>query len=351
MKGYKRVVVAVTGTVFGMVTTTGFAQSSVQLYGVVDAFAGSVKTSGTSQSTAAINSSGLTTSYWGIGGKENLGGDLKAEFALESFFRTDTGQGGRFGGSEDTMFKRNAYVGLSSHYGTIKLGRNATPFFISMIVTNPLADSEVFSPIFLHMYTTPPGAPVGSSVAGDTGWSNSVLYQSPSFGGFRFNAIYSTGEVAGHTGQQSYGANATYFDERIGATIAVQRVGQSDLLDNGTRYQTGYLAGLSYDLTFVKVFGQFLQVDNELVNAPMARTRSAQLGASVPIGAGSLMASWVRTWRGDAATEPSARRDTATVAYDYPFSKRTDVYAAYRYDKATGFASASTFGLGLRHRF
>ena len=29
----------------------------------------------------------MTTAYWGLGGTEDLGGGLKARFALESFFR------------------------------------------------------------------------------------------------------------------------------------------------------------------------------------------------------------------------------------------------------------------------
>jgi predicted porin len=76
-----------------------------------------------------------------------------------------------------------------------------------------------------------------------------------------------------------------------------------------------------------------------------------QFGISAPLGPGSLMASWVRTWQGSNELIDSRRRDTATVAYDYPFSKRTDIYAAWRYDKVTDLNPGNTFGVGLRHKF
>jgi predicted porin len=48
----------------------------------------------------------------------------------------------------------------------------------------------------------------------------------------------------------------------------------------------------------------------------------------------------------------SARRGTkASLGYDHFLSKRTDVYAAYSYDKLSRFDSANTFALGIRHTF
>mgnify|MGYP003693278233 FL=1 len=60
--------------------------SSVQLYGLVDAYVGSMRRSDQLARTLAVNSNGMTTSYWGLRGSEDLGGGLKALFALESFF-------------------------------------------------------------------------------------------------------------------------------------------------------------------------------------------------------------------------------------------------------------------------
>ncbi|SOY44397.1 Porin transmembrane protein [Cupriavidus taiwanensis] len=332
-------------------TGTAVAQGSVQLYGTVDAFAGSVRFSGDVSSKVAVQSSGMTTSYWGIGGQEALGGGLNAEFALEGFFKTDDGQLGRFPG--DTFLGRNAYVGLNGSFGAIKLGRNTTPWFISMMLFNPLTDSAAFSPIFLHTYNTLPGSPVNLTVAGDTEWDNSVLYQSPAFGGLRFNAMYSTGESMGHQGKQNYGANVTYFAGNFGATAAIQRVAVSafEFIDSGAAYQVSYIGGLSYNFATFKLFAQYAQSDNHFDGQSTQHDRTTQLGTSLPLPAGALMLAWARTWHGGNETILAARRDTATLAYDYPFSKRTDAYAAWRYDKVTGFGPGNSFAVGLRHKF
>ncbi|QBY55449.1 porin [Cupriavidus oxalaticus] len=350
MKSPRRILTAVAAT-GGLVSGAAYGQSRLQLYGAVDAFLGSVRVSGAPHSTAALESSGLTTSYWGISGQEVLGNGLNAEYTLESFFRPDTGKVGRFDG--DVMFGRNAFVGMNGGFGAVKLGRNTTPWFISMMLFNPLADSDRFSPMFLHTYSTPPGSPVGNSVAGDTAWDNSVLYQSPGFGGLHFNAIYSTGEVAGHQGKQNYGSNATYFNDKFGATLAIQRVGVNapEFAASGATYQMAYLAGLSYDFKVVKLFGQYAQSDNSFSALSRQRDKTMQIGASVPLGPGLLMAEWVRTWQGNNEALASRRRDTTTLAYDYPFSRRTDAYAAWRYDKVSDLNPGNTFGLGLRHKF
>ncbi|MGO4829864.1 porin [Cupriavidus sp. 2KB_15] len=350
MKEQRRILAALAAAC-GMGTLSAQAQSGVQLYGVVDAFAGSSRLSGEASSAGVVGSAGLTTPYWGVSGTEDLGGGLSAEFRLESFFRMDNGKVGRFDG--DPMFGRNANVGLNGSFGTVKLGRIPTPWFISMLLFNPLADSETFSPMFLHTYTTPPGAPVGNSVAGDTHWNNSMLYQSPDFGGLRFNAMYAFGEVAGHQGKQNYGGGITYFHGNFGATLAVQRVGVDTpaFAASGANYQTAYLAGASYDFTVVKLFGQFAESDNKFSALSSQRNRTMQVGASIPLGTGTVMAEWARTWQGGNETLQSTRRDTTSLVYDYPFSKRSDIYAAWRFDKVAGLNSGNTFGIGLRHKF
>ena len=71
------------------------AQSSVQLTGLVDVFAGSMKMAGDASSKSVVDSGGLTTSWFGMKGTEDLGGGLKAHFNLTSFIKVDTGTQGR----------------------------------------------------------------------------------------------------------------------------------------------------------------------------------------------------------------------------------------------------------------
>ena len=44
-------------------------------------------------------------------------------------------------------------------------------------------------------------------------------------------------------------------------------------------------------------------------------------------------------------------RQTWAVGYDYPLSKRTDVYAAYMNDHISGLSNGNTFGAGIRAKF
>ena len=80
------------------------------------------------------------------------------------------------------------------------------------------------------------------------------------------------------------------------------------------------------------------------------RTRSRQkalyLGASVPIGAGKLLAAIARTRISSGAT-----RHTTTVGYDYKLSKSTHVYAMLMRDAISGFAGGASWGVGIRKRF
>ena len=97
------------------------AQSSVTLTGTMDAGIGSIRMSGDSASTSSVVSGGMTTPWFGVAGKEDLGGGLKASFALDGFFNNGNGTSGRFPG--DTLFSRDANVSLSGGFGTVTLGR------------------------------------------------------------------------------------------------------------------------------------------------------------------------------------------------------------------------------------
>ena len=97
------------------------AQSSVEVSGLVDVFAGSIKNSGDAGRKSVVDSGGLTTSWFGFKGTEDLGGGLKANFQLTSFIKVDTGSQGRF--ANDTFFSRDANVSLSGSFGTVTLAR------------------------------------------------------------------------------------------------------------------------------------------------------------------------------------------------------------------------------------
>lgn len=81
------------------------------------------------------------------------------------------------------------------------------------------------------------------------------------------------------------------------------------------------------------------------------KDKTFSLGASAPVGPGSVLASYARTKRDGSLIGADLKRDTMSVGYDYLLSKRTDVYAVYMSDKITGASREGSFGVGVRHRF
>src|SRR3981189_1533430 len=89
----------------GTVAGAAQAQSSVTLYGIVDA--GFVYTnSSAGQKLYSTSAGNLRGDRWGLRGTEDLGGGLKALFVLENGFNAFSGKLGQ-GGDE---FGRQAYV-------------------------------------------------------------------------------------------------------------------------------------------------------------------------------------------------------------------------------------------------
>src|SRR3954470_13394580 len=121
------------------------SSSSVQIYGLIGMYVDSSKLSTTRSSTVQMGGGGMTTSFWGIRGREDIGGGNAVIFSLESFFRPNTGQMGR--NTTDGLFSRNAYVGLTGAYGTFKFGEQTNPTYINQQLVNPFGSSVVFSPL------------------------------------------------------------------------------------------------------------------------------------------------------------------------------------------------------------
>jgi len=364
----KRIKCALTAAAMGTGLLSGacMAQSSVDLYGQVDVWAGNLKFPG-SQSAVVQQGGGMSTSYWGIKGTEDLGNGYKTIFRLEDFFLPQTGAYGRFQG--DSYFSRNSYVGIEAPWGTVKAGRLTTELFISTILFNPFVDSYIFSPMVYHVYLgmgTFPTYTTDQGVVGDSGWNRAVEYSTPSFNGLTASAMYGFSNAAGSNGLHTDGAQLLYFNGPFAATAVYQYVNYNVAPgDIGTTTVAGLTSqsvaqlGVSYDLKFAKLYAQYMYTFNadSLGNY---KVNTGQLGATIPLGVGHIMLSdaYSRDQGGFKLTH-----NTWALGYDYPLSQRTDVYAAYMSDRYTGGQSASaiaagatvgtgnTVGMGLRHTF
>ena len=327
--------------------------AQVTLQGQIDAFAGFSRPLGADKGTGVLTPGGMQTNFWALRGTEALGGGLKAVFALEAFYRADSGSEGRF--ANDAFFARSAYVGLGSDLGTLQLGRNTTPYWLATIAFNPYAGSFSFSPAVLQSFG--PNGTAAAALRGDSGWSDSLLYTSPSWGGFTARLQYSFEPPAGTPASRrrdadKYGASLGYSGGAFSAAIAYQSVAYANAAASGFDRQGAWLLGASYDLGVARLFAQHQRLADRLASLAGAdrRRNSGQLGLSIPAGPGAVLASYSHARTSGAE---DARRNTWAMGYDYPLSKRTDIYLNYLHDRITGSGAGSgqTWGLGLRHYF
>ena len=349
-----------------MLAPAAFAQSSITLMGGVDAFAGALKNSGDARHVTVLGSGGMTTSWFGVKGSEDLGSGLRAEFFVTSFFQTDTGVYGRFAG--DNLFSRDANVALVGGFGRIQLGRASAPSFLPNILFNPFGDSFTFSPLVLHSYV-PTGQFAArtwaSTDAGDSGWSNQVVYTTPSYGGLRASLHFQAGEKAGDSDKNNIAISAMYDKGPLSLSAFVHRVRDSnpnpggpilDVTQAPVNYalvdeQRAWFVGASYDFTVVKLYGTFQRTTNDAGAIEGLRDRTMSAGFAIPAGRGAVLFDMADTRRSGQLFGTERSRRTASLGYDYRLSKRTDLYAVAMGDRISELPTAMSYGLGIRHSF
>lgn len=228
------------------------AESSVTLYGVVDAGMEFTNHAAPQGGTAVRLKSGATsTSRWGLRGVEDLGGGLQAVFRLESGINLANGE---LNDGPETIFGRRATLGLKSEWGAITLGRNYTVTFDYTLPFDPMGYSNNYS------WGTASMATGGRKDGQFTRASNTVRYDG-AFSGFKFGALYGFGESPGSLKTRSkydfaigyesgpFAAVAT-FDRQHGARHSVT---PADPVD----YIQGIHAGLSYGFGNLKTMAGY----------------------------------------------------------------------------------------------
>ena len=180
------------------------AQSSVQVFGIIDAgILSQTNTATSKKSQTRLETSGIRQSVWGLKGSEDLGNGLKAFFNLESHFDTDNGKIHSTGDSNQTgtiLFRRQANVGLSGDWGSVILGRQYGPALLAHIGTEPRAFKEQFSNLYAWRLQPVSDSFAGPGAAGNTNdvgifMSNAVQYRN-TFGPVTIGVLYAFGEEA-----------------------------------------------------------------------------------------------------------------------------------------------------------
>ena len=190
----------------------------------------------------------------------------------------------------------------------------------------------------------------------DTGWSNQIVYTTPSFGGLTANIHYQFGEqsTSGNKGKKNIGVNALYFNGPLSLTAFYERdqisnPGAGGLLPGGVT-KSDWMLGGSYNFNVVKLYATYGQSKVKDVDA---KNKTYSLGLDVPVTGtpGTFKAAMAQTKAEQGGA--SAKRTTATLGYDHFLSKRTDVYGALMYDRIS-YADPKTgtsLVVGIRHRF
>jgi predicted porin len=173
------------------------AQSSVELYGIVDAgitYRSNERTGSpgtyTGHSNVAVASGNLSGSRWGIKGQEQLGADWFALFLLENGFDATTGKIQQNGG----LFGRQAFVGIgSTQTGTVTLGRQYTTLNDFVVQVSPVN--------YIGGFGAHPGDIDDLDQTARV--NNSIKYTSATYAGFSFGALYGFGGQPGSLKQQN----------------------------------------------------------------------------------------------------------------------------------------------------
>ncbi|WP_321888637.1 porin [Paraburkholderia bannensis] len=331
-----------------MVACTGaHAQSSVTLFGMIDAGVSYVSNSGGKHLVSA--SDGINgPNLWGLTGSEDLGNGLKAIFNLtDQFFLYS----GKFVGSQ-SLFTRTAYVGLSSdRYGSLTLGNQYDFINDAMYATGN--DPALYTGHLYGQFSGPfQNLALPSNSNADTDWyrasgriANSVKYLSPTFAGLSVGAMYGFGNVAGSAGtgngtsfslnylSGNFGANAAY--SMIKYPITAGSAGPQVDLDKwgvGARYQLGT----------VRMSGMYEAIRNATTGGEIYELTTGVNWLVRPDF--SLSGSYAYT-KGNRVVGTQHGHQFAAIA-EYFLSKRTSVYVMGVYQRASGDSLASITGTG-----
>ncbi|SAL27369.1 porin protein [Caballeronia peredens] len=337
----KNVIGAAVAVLAASFATAASAQSSVTLYGLVDAgltYVNNVATgapAGQPQKASlhALTSGNLQESRWGLRGSEDLGGGMKAIFTLENGFSVNSGEMGE----GNKLFGRQAFVGVSSDVGTVTLGRQ----YDSVVdYLGPLSAAGTWGGTYFGHVAGNDNLNSNFSIA------NAIKFQSLNYAGLSFSGLYGfSNQAGGFANNRAYSIGAGYANGpfKLGAAY-MQGNGVNSATNStlgaitddefvrtpalpGTRQRTfGAGASYAYDaMTFGAIWTQSRLDNNNLENSSLVYNNYEVNGRYLLTPALSLGAAYTFT------TEKASLSDTVKfhqfgIQADYALSKRTDFH-------------------------
>ena len=371
--------------------------ADVQLYGIVDT--GLQYVHGDTDSTSANSDfdsfsmeSGMASgSRFGFKGTEDLGNGLTVGFILEDGIKSDTGV------DDDVLFNRESSLFLQGGFGKVAFGRIGS-FNGGVSSWAKYGVMSVFGTSWGDY-----SAQAGTWAMGAGMWNNMIAYETPSFAGFKVFAQYGMGnqlkdgydKLVGDenesTSDRYYAIGTSYNNGPLSLYFAVDSInyasaGTGTGIDRNGDDSLTVTFGGNYDFEVVKLYagaqyfdeiktskmkGIIQDVDTFNSGADKFATRmkgwSLGVSAGIPAAGGTIMvgAAYLDAEAADSQEAGVNKNDElsrwiVSAGYDYPFSKRTDVYGVVTYNqdnlKFTNNAADQDpymFGVmvGLRHKF
>ncbi|GAB7526413.1 porin [Paraburkholderia sp. 2C] len=336
------------------------AQSSVTLYGIIDAGISYVNHSGANSQKLFKYDDGVAQgSRWGMRGTEDLGGGLKAIFVLEGGFNSGNGTSSQGG----ALFGRQAFVGLSKDgIGAVTFGRQYS------------LSTDVLGGAYSNG---------GNTVGGNYSYhmndvdqltssriNNSVKFSSANFYGLTFGALYgfsnqagafggapTVGAATGSSRAYSFGANYAYGPFSLGAAytdikfpalavpafnVALANFNPGTGTSGGAaiRDLRTFGVGGRYTLGPVTAWALYTNTLFQPITLGSSLYQAYDAGAKYAFTQALSVAAGYTYSKVNGATA-SGHWNQITGAVDYALSKRTDVYFLTVFEDASGKAGNS----------
>ncbi|MGF6507338.1 porin [Paraburkholderia sp. 32] len=333
--------IAVAGCLLAL-TGSVHAQSSVNLFGAVDANIRYIAYSQGHGSAVSMGSFGGSPSFIGLLGKEDLGNGYRATFRIDAGFVPATGQAAPSAWNFP-FFDRSAWVGLESPFGVLHFGREWSPTYTNMWTYDPTYNLGVGN--LAHLSNL-----LSHAIVPNYDWNaNSITYYTPEnhYGISAALQVAPRGDGLGCAGNPvcsttigSFVGGRLVYD--LGSFEIAGALGQTGITSNTVAPQssgkwTQANLGVSYDFKVAKLM---LALNDESFVG--LKERRASIGVQIPVGVHFAWASYGLT-RTDADAQAAGLYGAQAFAlgFIYNLSKSTAAYASVAYLKNSGRGTLS----------
>lgn len=325
--------------------TAASAQSSVTLFGLIDAGVTYVSNEGGNKNVK-FDDGIFTPNLFGLQGTEDLGGGTHAVFRLVNQF--SLGSGAMIGGG---IFAREAYVGLQNdRFGSVKLG-NQYDFMVDSLFAGGTDMAMDLTGLYgfrngpfqkLAIPNNPTGSFDWDRLAGSNRVANSVKYASPNYGGFSGGVMYGFGNVAGSIGANntvSAGLNYSSGPFAIAGAYTNEKYGPTGGAAGTSVRNWG--VGAHYVFGALTTKALFTAVRNSINGGGIWMGEAGGVYQITP----ALSAGASYTFMKGNTELDNNHAHQVSAAVEYALSKRTLVYVAGVYQRANSGANAQINGV------